>query len=225
MNFDGLTWNDADLVTVVVQDQHSGEIRMLAHANRQALQETLRTGLAHFYSRSRKALWCKGETSGNSIAVTRIYADCDGDALIYLAEPSGPSCHTGEPTCFFRPVTEDGVAPAATSYAQPTLAALWKTLELRRQQDADRSYTRRLLEDGAEKIGAKITEEASELVEALTRESDERVVSEAADLLFHTLVGLLHRDLTLRDVEAELARRFGTSGLVEKANRPAKSQP
>ena len=222
MDFDGLKWNDGGLVTVVVQDQHSGEIRMLAHANQAALQSTLRTGLAHFYSRSRKTLWCKGETSGNTITVTAIYADCDGDALIYLADPGGPSCHTGAPTCFFRPVTEEGVAPTASSHARPTLAALWATLEQRQKQDPDKSYTRRLLEEGVEKIGAKITEEAGELVEALTHENDERVVSEAADLLFHALVGLLHRDLTLRDVEAELARRFGISGLVEKASRGAK---
>jgi phosphoribosyl-ATP pyrophosphohydrolase/phosphoribosyl-AMP cyclohydrolase len=222
MNFDGLKWNDDGLVTVVVQDRHGGDIRMLAHANVEALQATLATGRAHFYSRSRKALWCKGETSGNRIAVVAIYADCDGDALVYMADPSGPSCHTGEPSCFFRPVTEAGVASAALGYAQPTLTALWSTLEQRRKQDADKSYTRRLLEDGAEKIGAKVTEEAAELVEALIHESDERVVSEAADVLFHALVGLLHRGLALRDVEVELARRFGISGLVEKASRSQK---
>ena len=223
MDLDGLKWNDEGLVTVVVQDQHSGEIRMLAHANEEAVRQTLQTGLAHFYSRSRKAQWCKGETSGNTIAVVSVYADCDGDALIYLADPHGPSCHTGEPTCFFRPVTQQGVANAASSRAQPTLSALWSTLQQRRTQDAGKSYTRSLLEGGAEGIGAKVTEEAAELALALSSESDERVVSESADLLFHMLVGLLHRDLCPRDVEAELARRFGTSGLVEKASRSAKS--
>lgn len=219
MELDSLKWDAAGLVTVVVQDRCTGDIRMLAHANEEAVVATLETGLAHFYSRSRKAQWCKGETSGNTLAVHAVYADCDGDALVYLADPAGPSCHTGEETCFFRPITSDGVSERPAGLAQPALSALWSTLVARKRADGGKSYTRSLLDGGVEKIGAKVTEEAGELVQALREESDERVVSETADLVFHALVGLLARGVSLRDVEVELARRFGTSGLVEKASR------
>ena len=221
MSLSELKWDDAGLVTVVVQDQFTGEIRMLAHANLEALQATLSTGLAHFYSRSRRALWCKGETSGNTIAVHTVYADCDGDALVYSADPHGPSCHTGEPSCFFRPVTAAGeVADAAAQPGVlPTLPALFRTLEERSRGAGAKSYTRSLLDKGCAKIGEKVTEEAQEYVQALLQESNERVLSEAADLTYHMLVGLLARGVTLRQLEQQLATRFGLSGLEEKANR------
>ena len=113
----------------------------------------------------------------------------------------------------------DGVRDDADNHARPLLAELWAELSARKQSSGDESYTRKLLDGGAAKIGEKIREEADELAVAIADESDERVVSEAADELYHLLVGLLHRDVTLRDVEAELARRSGVSGLVEKANR------
>lgn len=217
-----LKWNDAGLVTVVVQDQFTGEIRMLAYANEAAVRTTLETGLAHFYSRSRKTLWCKGETSGNIIHVRTVYVDCDGDALIYLADPSGPTCHTGEPTCFFRPIGRDQqIASSPDRGALPTLPALWRILEARSQSDGTRSYTRSLLDKGKGHIGSKVTEEAGEFVQALLEESDERVLSEAADLVYHLLVGLLSRGVGLRQLEQELAGRFNLSGLDEKAQRKA----
>ena len=212
-----LTFDARGLVTVVAQDYLSGEIRVLAHADRAAIERTLETGLGHFYSRSRQAIWKKGETSGNTLTVHAIWADCDGDALIYGVEPHGPSCHTGEQSCFFRPVGSDG---RAIGRARPPLARLQKELEARRAAPASRSYTRSLLDGGADTIGAKLREEADELAEALARESDARVIAETADVLYHAIVGLVSRDLELRDVLAELERRAGTSGLAEKAARP-----
>ena len=212
---------DADgLVTVVAQDRLTGELRMLAHANEQAVMATLSSGEAHFYSRSRKALWRKGESSGHVLRVAEVWADCDADALLYLVDPDGPSCHTGRESCFFRVVESDGkLRDEALAHGRPLLPRLWAELNLRQQQSPKSSYTRRLLDLGRGEIARKIREEADELGRALESESDARVVSEAADEIYHLLVGLLARGIALRDVEAELARRFGVSGLTEKASR------
>jgi len=215
---------DADgLVTVVVQDRLSGEIRMLAHANEAAVQATLESGSAHFYSRSRQALWRKGESSGHVLAVHEIWADCDADALLYLVDPEGPSCHTGRQTCFFHSVDSGGLHEQAAAQGRALLPRLWAELLARKSADADGSYTRKLLDEGPAKIAAKVREEGDELARALENESDQRVISEAADVVYHSLVGLIARGVELRDLEAELARRFGISGLVEKASRSRSS--
>lgn len=210
-----LKLDERGLVTVVAIDRQTGEVRMLAHANEEALEATRAQGVAHFFSRSRQRLWKKGEESGNTLAVHQVLVDCDGDAVLYLVDPAGPSCHTGAESCFFR--TLDG--EDAHARPLPTLFALEAVIASRASASAEKSYTRSLLDGGAEKIGGKIREEAGELSDAIASESDERVVSEAADLLFHTLVGLRHRGIGLRRVALELARRFGTSGHAEKAGR------
>lgn len=218
-----LKYDDRGLLTVVAQDRLTGELRMLAHANREALQATLDTGEAHFYSRSRGALWKKGESSGHVLRVSEVWTDCDGDAVLYLVDPAGPTCHTGRQTCFFRMVGRDGnVADNAAAHGMSLLPRLWAELEARKANGAAKSYTKKLLDSGAPAINAKITEEAGELAQAIAGEADSRVVSEAADVLYHVLVGLLSRGVSVRDVEAELARRFGVSGIDEKAARPPK---
>lgn len=230
MNSAQLKWDSQGLVTVIVQDQHSGEVRMLAHANREAVDATLTTGDAHFFSRSRQSLWRKGESSGHTIRVAQVWADCDADALIYLSEPNGPSCHTNADNCFyqrlFASTSGEGIetSPGGPDaiVAGPTLVGLWRTLERRKATDGEKSYTKHLLEKGVSKIGEKVREEAGEFDAAMADETDERVVSEAADVLYHVMVGLLARGVSLRDVEAELARRFGVSGHEEKAARPPK---
>lgn len=213
---------DADgLLTVVAQDRLTGEIRMVAHANEAAVQATLASGDAHFYSRSRRALWRKGESSGHVLRVREIWADCDADALLYLVDPEGPSCHTGRQTCFFHVLDREGLREQPVGQGRALLPRLWAELLSRKDAPADRSYTRKLIDEGTAKIGAKVREEGDELARALERETEERVVSEAADVLYHALVGLIARGVSLRDVEAELARRFGVSGLDEKASRKA----
>lgn len=219
MDFSALKWDAAGLVTVVVQDRMSGAVRMVAHANEAALTATLSTRDAHFYSRSRQSLWRKGESSGNVIRVAEVWLDCDADAVLYLADPAGPSCHTGAESCFFTRVDVSDAAAREATPASPQLARLWAELEARRNAAGTKSYTRSLLDAGTTKIGAKVREEADELARALDGESDERVVAECADLVYHALVGLLARGVTLRDVEVELARRSGVSGLDEKAAR------
>jgi phosphoribosyl-ATP pyrophosphohydrolase/phosphoribosyl-AMP cyclohydrolase len=220
MQLDELKWDRDGLVSVVVQDALSGELRMLAHANAAAIRATLETGYAHFYSRSRQQLWRKGETSGHTLRVREVWSDCDGDALVYLALPDGPSCHTERETCFFQRADASGEFQVDPQHhAQGALPHLWRELTARRAASAGTSYTKTLLDAGSAKIGAKLEEEAGELARAVASETDARVVSEAADLMYHMLVGLLSRGVKLRDVEAELARRFGTSGLSEKAAR------
>ena len=209
-------WGEDGLVPVVAQERHQGMVRMVAYANREAVEATLKTGDAHFWSRSRKSLWRKGETSGNVLRVSEVWVDCDGDALLYLVDPMGPTCHTGRVSCFFRRLdaaSDESEAP------RTTLQRLEVALERRTQVDASKSYTRSLLDGGPEKIGAKLREEAAELADAVASESDERVASEAADVTYHMLVGLLLRRVPFRAVLGVLARRFGVSGIDEKASR------
>jgi len=220
MQLQGLKWDRDGLVSVVVQDAISGEVRMVGYANQEALRMTLDTGFAHFFSRSRQQLWLKGETSGHRLRVREVWTDCDGDAVIYLAEAEGPTCHTLRETCFFKRVTRDGeLVDDPKRHAQSTLPQLWQELVERRDSTAAKSYTRSLLDAGVQKIRAKVEEEALELSRALQSEQDSRVISEAGDVLYHVLVGLLARNVSLRDLEGELAKRSGTSGLVEKASR------
>lgn len=226
-NLDSLAWNEAGLLPVVAQDRHSGVVRMVAWANREALVATQETGEGTFFSRSRNALWKKGESSGNVLRVVEVWTDCDGDTLLYLVDATGPSCHLGHESCFFRRVDSNVVSPsvpysealAGEALARPTFAALENELHLRTQSDGSKSYTKHLLDAGAEKIGAKLREEAGELADAIASESDERVASEAGDVIYHLLVGLLHRGSSLRAVAAVLAGRFGVSGHDEKRAR------
>ena len=199
---------------------------MLAWMNREALRATLDSGEATFFSRSRGKLWRKGETSGHVLRVHEVVADCDGDSLLLLVDPEGPSCHTGRATCFFRRIDS---APGASSDqpsvtaeerdAGPFLLSLEEEIRQRASSTAAKSYTRYLLDGGPSRIAGKVTEEAGELSQALQSESDERVISEAADVLYHTLVGLRARGLDWRRVIEALATRAGQSGHAEKASR------
>ncbi|MBX3229874.1 MAG: bifunctional phosphoribosyl-AMP cyclohydrolase/phosphoribosyl-ATP diphosphatase HisIE [Labilithrix sp.] len=206
------------LLPVVAQDHLTGEVRMLAWASPEAVERTLATGKATFWSRSRRELWTKGETSGNVLAVRSVLVDCDEDALIYVVRAAGPTCHTGAATCFFRRLGPKGVSDEEVS-ATTALARLDAVLEARRAATAAKSYTKSLYDGGAAKIGAKLREEADELASAVEAESDDRVVSEAADVLFHAMVALRSRGLGVEAVLAELERRAGTSGHDEKSSR------
>lgn len=195
---------------------------MVAWMNQEALRRTLESGRATFYSRSRATLWEKGETSGNGLEVVSVIADCDADTLLVLADPEGPSCHTGRPSCFFRRVLPDGSLEDMPEEAEPFLSALEGVIRQRQASPADQSYTRSLLDGGAGKIGSKIREESEELARAIAEESDERVAAEAGDLIYHLLVGLRLRGVELRSVLAVLAERAGTSGHTEKASRKSR---
>ena len=214
-----LKFDERGLIPAIAQDHLTGQVRMLAYMNQAALEQTLATGKATFFSRSRGALWTKGETSGHVLQVLSVVADCDADTLLLSVLPVGPSCHTGRPACFFRRVGDAGTLSDQPQEAAPFLMELGSLLEARKSSTAERSYTKSLLVGGPEKIGAKIREEAGELADALKAETDERVLSEAADLLYHAMVGLTQRGLTLRQVIEVLAARTHQSGHQEKASR------
>jgi len=214
-----LKFDERGLLPAVAQDHLTGQVRMLAYMNAEALEHTLATGKATFFSRSRGALWTKGETSGNVLEVVSVIADCDADTLLLSVLPVGPSCHTGRPACFFRRVGPGGKLADQPTEAAPFLTELGELLEARKASTAEKSYTKSLLASGPDKIGAKIREEAGELADAIKGESDERVLSEAADLLYHAMVGLTQRGLTLRGVIEVLAKRTHQSGHAEKASR------
>lgn len=207
------------LIPAIAQDRLTGEIRMVAWMNQEALSRTLDRGKATFFSRSRQKLWEKGESSGHSLRVARVVADCDADVLLLLVDPEGPSCHTGRPNCFFHDVHSAEVLVENPVPVRPFLSELEGVIEARSGSTAEKSYTRSLLDAGPAKIGAKLREEADELARAVDGESDDRVASEAADLLFHTLVGLRARGVPLRAVLDKLASRTGKSGHTEKAER------
>jgi len=196
-----VAFDERGLVPCVVQDWRTGEVLTLAYMNEEALRRTRVTGEVHFYSRSRRELWHKGAGSGNTQAVKAIRYDCDGDALLALVEPAGPACHTGERTCFHR----GELAPGAPHEVLPGLA---RTIAERAQARPEGSYTAELLADPL-RAGAKLEEEAEEVVRAAREESDERVAEEAADLIYHLAVLLRGRDLDLADAERVLDGRSG----------------
>jgi phosphoribosyl-ATP pyrophosphohydrolase/phosphoribosyl-AMP cyclohydrolase len=178
---------EGELRPAIVQDAESGRVLMLAWMDDEAERRTRESGEAWFWSRSRQEYWHKGATSGNTLAIEELRDDCDGDTLLMRVRPAGPACHTGSLSCF---------APG-----------LWRTISERAAQRPEGSYTTKLLDEGVAAVARKVGEEAVEVVTAALAESDERVVSEAADLIYHLYVLLVSRGLDIAEVEEELARR------------------
>lgn len=186
------------LLPVIVQDADDGTVLMLAWANDAALRATERSAEAHFWSRSRDALWRKGATSGNTMTVIELATDCDGDAVLYRVRPAGPACHEGARSCF-RVSSAD------------TLGELEARIAARRGADPQTSYTARLLAGGARRPAEKVVEEAGEVAGAALAGTDDELAGEAADLLYHLLVTLASRGLPLARVLGVLAERRGAS--------------
>jgi phosphoribosyl-ATP pyrophosphohydrolase/phosphoribosyl-AMP cyclohydrolase len=195
------------LVPVVAQHAHTGEILMLAYANREALERTLATGEVWYYSRSRDALWRKGETSGNTQRLVSLHADCDADAVLARVEPAGPSCHTGARGCFAAP---------------PTIAALADVIAARKADPPAGSYTARLFADANLRL-KKLGEEAVELALACVAGDAQRVREEAADLLYHALVACAAAGVEAAEVLAALERRLPAGGSAAPAPHGAGS--
>lgn len=219
---DRVRWDADGLVPAVVQDAADGRVLMLAYMNAESLAATLETGYTHFWSRSRKALWKKGESSGHVQRVQEVRLDCDGDTVLVKVAQTGPACHTGAPTCFFRRAEADGAlaeAPEAPGL-DGALARLYEVILARREAaDPEASYVARLFAKGEDKILKKVAEEAGEVLLAAKDRDPAAVAREAADLLFHLLVALAATGVRPEDVASELRGREGVSGLVEKAAR------
>jgi phosphoribosyl-AMP cyclohydrolase / phosphoribosyl-ATP pyrophosphohydrolase len=214
-------FDERGLLPCIAQDCESGEVLMFAYMNREALELTRSTRELHLWSRSRKQMWRKGETSGNVMSVRSLRLDCDGDCLLALVAPAGPACHTGQRTCFHAalPASEPGASPPGASPSgeavrelsrQPTemLPALERTLQSRAAERPEGSYTVRLLDDPPF-IGEKVMEEAEEVARAARQESELRVDEEAADVLYHLLVLLHSRGRRLGDALRVLMQRDG----------------
>jgi phosphoribosyl-ATP pyrophosphohydrolase/phosphoribosyl-AMP cyclohydrolase len=217
-----IDWDKNPLIPAIAQDFETSEVLMLAYMNEEAYHLTLTTGFAHYFSRSKQRIWKKGESSNHTQEVKDLLLDCDADTVILKVKQNGVACHTGRKSCFFTSVTQEKIILAQevnTDAIYGVVDTLYHTiLERKNSSDTEKSWTKKLLNDKALML-SKIREEADEVCVAINEESDEQVIYESADLLYHTLVGLGSREISPDRVKQELARRFGLSGIEEKENR------
>jgi phosphoribosyl-ATP pyrophosphohydrolase/phosphoribosyl-AMP cyclohydrolase len=192
-----------DLIPAIVQDARTGQVLMLGYMNEEAYQRTLADGEVWFWSRSRNRLWRKGETSGNVLRFRSVRIDCDADTILVQADPVGPTCHTNAVSCFFMSTHDSDGPPPSPEVA----AELFATIKQRLAERPEGSYIAKLAERGVERMAQKVGEEATEVVIAGVTANREALISETADLWFHTLVLLAESGLTPDDVWAELAQR------------------
>ena len=208
MTIDDVKFDEQGLVPAVVQDARTRGVLMLAYMNAESLQRTLETGETWFWSRSRAQLWHKGETSGNTQRVADVLLDCDGDALVLRVEPAGPACHTGQTSCFHN-VIQAGATQQNAEDLGEVLSALYALIEERKRERPQGSYTTYLFDQGLDKILKKIGEESSETIIAAKNEDRGALTKEFSDLLYHLIVLLVERGVSLDEVRDELARRRG----------------
>lgn len=204
-----LAFNEDGLIPVIVQDHQTREVLMMAYMNIKSLKQTIRTGETTFYSRSRKALWHKGATSGNKQRVKEIRVDCDLDTLLVRVEPKGPACHTGAVSCFFRSLENSRMKKVRQPEAMADILNQIYTVILdRKKRKPKGSYVASLMKSGRDKILKKIGEEASEVIISATQKKKSDIVWEVADLWFHTLVMMGYHGIKPEDIYRELGRRF-----------------
>lgn len=198
LKFDDLKFDGKGLIPAIVQDANTREVLTLAYMNRESLARTIETRETWFWSRSRNELWHKGETSGNTQQVVDLIADCDGDAIVVLVNPNGPACHTGARSCFDLKQDEDFAA---------VLIQLYNLIENRERERPEGSYTTYLFDQGIDKILKKVGEESAETIIAAKNEETKPLVSEVSDLIYHLLVLLVARGVSLDQVREELVLR------------------
>lgn len=237
---DNIAWDKSPLIPTIAQDSATKEVLMLAYSDKDSLAISLKTGLAHYFSRSKNRIWQKGEESGNTQKINEIYIDCDNDSILFMVNQSGSACHTGHISCFFKTIANLDFQSTQTGKIAPyhILDTLYHILQERKFAPSDKSYTASLYEKGANAICKKIIEESSETTFAikdfLKNKSDSAVkdfmldsakiarnavIYESADLVFHLLVGLSYCNISPDEVMSELRLRFGISGIDEKNAR------
>jgi len=209
MNLDEIRFDEQGLVAAVVQDAQTHDLLTLAYMNKESLHRTIETGETWFWSRSRAQLWHKGATSGNTQRVVSVTVDCDGDALRILVLPNGPACHKGEESCFHNLIHEspNAIEQRKDRSIGDVLNELYSVIESRKRELPEGSYTSYLFEQGLDKILKKLGEETSEAIIAAKNEDRDALIREVSDLLYHLVVLLVQRGVTLSEVRDELARR------------------
>jgi len=207
MNIDEIKFGEQGLAPAIVQNAKTRRVLTLAYMNKESLQRTLETGETWFWSRSRQQLWHKGETSGHTQRVEKISLDCDADALLVSVTPNGPACHTGAESCFFN-TAFDRDMQTETDLGE-TLTRLYELIASRQRERPEGSYTTYLFDQGIDKILKKVGEEATETIVAAKNDDRESFVGETSDLLYHLLVLVVERGVTLQEIGDELVKRGG----------------
>jgi phosphoribosyl-ATP pyrophosphohydrolase/phosphoribosyl-AMP cyclohydrolase len=212
MNIDDVKFDDKGLIPAVIQNASGGKVLMLGYMNRESLALTLEKRLCCFYSRSRRQLWWKGETSGNRLHVISVTADCDADALLIKVNPDGPTCHTGKESCFF-----EAILPGDEAF---TLDALYTLIQGRKTEKKEGSYTTYLFDKGLDKILKKVGEEATEVIIAGKGGNRRETVYEIADLAYHLLVLMVQQEISTQDILDELASRHVIDHKIKQEGMP-----
>ncbi len=217
-----IDWQKSDLLPVIVQDVHNNEVLMMAYMDKQALELSLSTKIAHYFSRSKQRIWKKGESSGHIQKIHSFSLDCDNDTLLIKVTQEGVACHTGRRSCFFRELESGDVnseveIDTQTSYG--VIDTLYHTIQERKDADPSSSWTAKLFAKGDNTILKKVVEEAGEFSFAYKDNDEGEMIYEAADLTYHMLVALAAKNISPDRIKQELARRFNMSGIAEKNSR------
>lgn len=201
LNIDKLKFDDKGLIPVIIIDYYTKEVLTLAYMNKESLEISLKEGKTCFYSRSRKELWRKGETSKNYQHIQNIKSDCDNDALVIEVIKDGPACHTGAESCFMNEIYQK------ENYKDFSVYKLYELIRGRKINMTEGSYTTYLFNSGIDKILKKIGEESSEVIIGAKNGSKEEIIYELSDLLYHSLVLMVEKNITLNDIKDELSKR------------------
>ncbi len=215
-------WQKQELLPVIVQDNDTNEVLMMAYMNEEALELSLKTKFAHYFSRSKQRIWKKGESSGHTQEILSFFIDCDNDTLLIKINQKGVACHTGRKSCFFTELQSGKITSEVevnTQTAYGVIDTLYHTIQERKNADPTTSWTAKLLNKGENTILKKVVEEAGEYCFAHKDNDQSEMVYEAADLTYHMLVALASKNISPDRIKQELSRRFGISGIAEKNAR------
>ncbi len=223
MCIEKIDWDKMDgLIPVITQEAKTSEVLMLAYMNKQALELTIKTNIAHYYSRSKKRVWKKGESSGHIQEIVDILVDCDKDTILLKVNQTGVACHTGRKSCFFTSIkTNEEIAKVEvnTTSTYGVIDTLYHTILEKRYDDPSKSYTAKLLQGKQNSMLKKIIEESGEFTFAIKDSDEKEIIYEAADITYHVLVALASKNINPDRIKQELVRRFGISGIEEKNSR------